>query len=250
MNLDTWAMRPQTHRRAHCPELAECRASSLVEGVMGLFDGAPERGQCGTGSTADLAALTGWPVILVLDVTAQAETAAAIALGCKTYRDDIAIAGVILNRVGSEGHLRVIAQAMARRGIPVLGAFKRDGDAGAAGTPPRSRAGLRDRRSRGFARSPRQDGRSTGADFRDCRRCASRAARRRRPFSAVAAAGATDRARPGSRLLVRLPPHLSPAGVTRARRSSRSRRSLMKLRIRRAMRSGCPADTQSCMHRR
>ena len=56
---------------------------------------------CGNGSTADLAALTGWPVVLVLDVAAQAETAAAVALGLKTYRRDIEIAGVILNRVGS-----------------------------------------------------------------------------------------------------------------------------------------------------
>ncbi len=62
----------------------------------------PATGQCGNGSTADLAALTGWPVILVLDVTAQAQTAAAVALGCKTYRDDVAIAGVILNRVGGD----------------------------------------------------------------------------------------------------------------------------------------------------
>ena len=75
---------------------------------MGLFDGAGERGQCGNGSTADLAALTGWPVILVLDVAAQAETAAAVALGCKTYRDDITIAGVILNRVGSDRHEQLV----------------------------------------------------------------------------------------------------------------------------------------------
>ena len=125
VNLDTWAMRPNLIS-ALVAQHSQGAELSLVEGVMGLFDGAPERGQCGNGSTADLAALTGWPVILVLDVTAQAETAAAIALGCATYRNDITIAGVILNRVGSEGHARVIAQAMARRGIPVLGALKRD----------------------------------------------------------------------------------------------------------------------------
>ncbi len=126
VNLDTWAMRPQLVG-ALIAQNSQGAELSIVEGVMGLFDGAPERGQCGNGSTADLAVLTGWPVVLVLDVTAQAETAAAVALGCKTYRDDIAIAGVILNRVGSEGHLRAIAQAMARQNIPVLGALKRDG---------------------------------------------------------------------------------------------------------------------------
>jgi cobyrinic acid a,c-diamide synthase len=125
VNLDTWAMR-QHLIGALVAQHSRGADLSVVEGVMGLFDGAPERGQCGNGSTADLAALTGWPVILVLDVTAQAETAAAIALGCATYRNDITIAGVILNRVGSEGHARVIAQAMARRGMPVLGALKRD----------------------------------------------------------------------------------------------------------------------------
>src|SRR4029077_4479830 len=125
VNLDTWAMRPHLIG-ALVAQHSQGGELSVVEGVMGLFDGAPEHGQCGNGSTADLAALTGWPVILVLDVAAQAETAAAIALGCATYRDDITIAGVILNRVGSEGHARVIAQAMARRGMPVLGALKRD----------------------------------------------------------------------------------------------------------------------------
>ncbi len=127
VNLDTWAMRPALIA-ALVAENAKDADLCLAEGVMGLFDGAGERGQCGNGSTADLAALTGWPVILVLDVAAQAETAAAVALGCQTYRDDIAIAGVILNRVGSDRHERLIAQAMARRGLPVLGALMRGKD--------------------------------------------------------------------------------------------------------------------------
>ncbi len=124
INLDTWAM-----RAALIGSLIEANASGadlcIVEGVMGLFDGAAERGQCGNGSTADLAALTGWPVILVLDVAAQAETAAAVALGCKTYRDDITIAGVVLNRVGSDRHEALVTRAMARCNVPVLGALRR-----------------------------------------------------------------------------------------------------------------------------
>jgi cobyrinic acid a,c-diamide synthase len=99
----------------------------IAEGVMGLFDGVAGGGRCGKGSTADLAALTGWPVILALDVTAQAETAAAIALGCRAYRDDIRLAGVILNRVASPGHERLIRPAIERIGLPVFGSvFRRD----------------------------------------------------------------------------------------------------------------------------
>lgn len=124
VNLDTWAMRPQliAHLVRSCAADADI---SIAEGVMGLFDGVAEAGQCGNGSTADLAALTGWPVILVLDVAAQAETAAAVALGCKTYRRDIALAGVVLNRVGGPRHESLVAQAMARLDIPVLGAVHR-----------------------------------------------------------------------------------------------------------------------------
>ena len=125
-NLDTWAM------RAGLIEGLIGRAAAdadicVAEGVMGVFDGAPEHGRCGRGATADLAALTGWPVVLVLDVSAQAETAAAIALGCRAYRDDIRFAGVILNRVASTGHEALIRPAIERIGLPVLGSVFRRG---------------------------------------------------------------------------------------------------------------------------
>ncbi|MFD0986303.1 cobyrinate a,c-diamide synthase [Methyloligella solikamskensis] len=124
VNLDSWAMRPALLR--HLAHSLGSRAElCLVEGVMGLFDGAGAQGQAGSGSTADLAALTGWPVILVLDVAAQAETAAAVALGCKTYRDDIEIAGVILNSVGSPRHAQMVGEALGKIGLPLLGALKR-----------------------------------------------------------------------------------------------------------------------------
>ena len=101
-NLDTWAMAAGTivdlvSRHAAAADIA------IVEGVMGLFDGVADPGQTARGSTADLAALLGWPVVLVLDVAGQTETAAAIAAGCARYRDDVSIAGVILNRVASPG---------------------------------------------------------------------------------------------------------------------------------------------------
>jgi cobyrinic acid a,c-diamide synthase len=125
-NLDTWSMR----RELIMDLIGKAAVDAdicIAEGVMGLFDGARGAGRCGKGSTADLAALTGWPVILVLDVSAQAETAAAVALGCKAYRDDIRLAGVILNRVASSGHADLIRPAIERVGLPVFGAmFRRE----------------------------------------------------------------------------------------------------------------------------
>jgi cobyrinic acid a,c-diamide synthase len=125
-NLDTWAMRAGLIADL-VGEAAAGADICVAEGVMGVFDGAPEHGRCGSGSTADLAALTGWPVVLVLDVSAQAETAAAIALGCRAYRDDIRFAGVILNRVASAGHEALIRPAIERIGLPVLGSVFRRG---------------------------------------------------------------------------------------------------------------------------
>jgi cobyrinic acid a,c-diamide synthase len=127
VNLDTWAMRPQLIGRL-LRDAASGAEVCIAEGVMGLYDGASTRGTCGNGSTADLAALTGWPVVLVLDVEAQAETAAAVALGLRTYRRDMEIAGVILNRVGSPKHAALVTEPLARIGIPVLGVMQRRGD--------------------------------------------------------------------------------------------------------------------------
>ena len=124
-NLDSWAMGADLI--ATLAATASMGAEiSVAEGVMGLFDGAAGRGQSGTGTTADLASLLGWPAVLVLDVTGQTETAAAVALGCVRYRDDIDIAGVILNRVASARHLALIAPAFERIKLPVFGAVLRD----------------------------------------------------------------------------------------------------------------------------
>lgn len=124
-NLDTWAMRTEVISFL-IGQAATGADICLTEGVMGLFDGVAERGQAGRGSTADLAALTGWPVILVLDVAGQTETAAAVALGCQSYRDDVKIAGVILNRVAGERHERLVRRGFDRIDIPVIGAIPRD----------------------------------------------------------------------------------------------------------------------------
>ncbi len=119
-NIDPWAMRPETIagtlRRA-----GEGADLLIGEGVMGLFDGASD----GTGSTADLAALLGAPVVLVLDVRGQGASAAAVVNGFVSHRDDVAIAGVVMNRVGSAGHRRLLDRACADLGVPILGHLPR-----------------------------------------------------------------------------------------------------------------------------
>ncbi|MCL4155125.1 UNVERIFIED_CONTAM: hypothetical protein GTU68_053479 [Idotea baltica] len=89
----------------------------FVEGVMGLFDGPPGGG----GSTADLAAHLGLPVILVIDAARQAQSAGALARGFAAHREDINLAGVICNRVASPRHERLLREGLARVDIPILG---------------------------------------------------------------------------------------------------------------------------------
>jgi cobyrinic acid a,c-diamide synthase len=124
-NLDSWAMGEGLIANLATKVSADSDIS-IAEGVMGLFDGAAARGQSGNGATADLAALLGWPVVLVLDVSGQTETAAAVALGCARYRNDVDVAGVILNRVASERHFALVAPAFERIKMPVFGAILRD----------------------------------------------------------------------------------------------------------------------------
>jgi cobyrinic acid a,c-diamide synthase len=92
---------------------------------MGLFDGVARAGEAGTGASADLAALTGWPVVLVLDVSGQAQSAAAVALGFRAMRPDVTIAGVVLNRVASPRHQMLVRAGMEAADIPVFGALPR-----------------------------------------------------------------------------------------------------------------------------
>lgn len=124
-NLDTWAMSHATLAGLVARHGANADLV-IVEGVMGLFDGVAEPGQTARGATADLAALTGWPVVLVLDVSGQAETAAAIAAGLARYRDDVEVAGVILNRAASARHVGMIAPGLERAGLKLFGALPPD----------------------------------------------------------------------------------------------------------------------------
>jgi cobyrinic acid a,c-diamide synthase len=120
-NLDLWAMRPSTVA-AMIERLSADHALILAEGAMGLFDGAAEGG----GSTADLAALTGWPVVLVADARGQGASIAALVRGFRSHRADIEVAGVICNRVGSHEHAQILRRALAALGVPVLGMVLRD----------------------------------------------------------------------------------------------------------------------------
>ncbi|MEV6768207.1 cobyrinate a,c-diamide synthase [Nocardia sp. NPDC051030] len=101
---------------------------AVVEGVMGLFDGRIDENNTGPvaeGSTAQIAAMLGAPVILVVDARGHSQSLAALLHGFATFDTGIRLGGVILNRVGSERHEQVLRAACARVGLPVLGALPR-----------------------------------------------------------------------------------------------------------------------------
>jgi cobyrinic acid a,c-diamide synthase len=124
VNLDSWAM-PAALLDALAAQAAEAADVFVIEGVMGLFDGASGApGRCG--ATADLAAHFKLPVVLVIDVSRQAQSAAAVVRGFAAHDPAVRIAGVILNRVASERHRVLVAGAIAPLGIPVLGAAPRE----------------------------------------------------------------------------------------------------------------------------
>jgi cobyrinic acid a,c-diamide synthase len=124
VNLDSWAMHPSL-LAGLAGEAASGADLMVVESAMGLFDGIlgdPGR----TGAASDLARLYRLPVLLVLDVSGQSQTAAAVAKGFAAYDPAVMIGGVVLNRVASERHRRLAAEAIEAIGIPVVGAIMRD----------------------------------------------------------------------------------------------------------------------------
>jgi cobyrinic acid a,c-diamide synthase len=96
---------------------------AIVEGVMGLFDGKSGGGEYA--STAHAAKLLGAPVLLVIDASAMARSAAAVVHGYATFDPALNLAGVILNRVGSPTHERMLRESMEPLDIPVLGVLRR-----------------------------------------------------------------------------------------------------------------------------
>jgi cobyrinic acid a,c-diamide synthase len=124
VNLDTWAMGGDLLDTILADQAANADVV-VIEAAMGLFDGLP--GPPGrTGSAADLAVRYGLPVVLVLDVGGQSQTAAAVARGLATHDPAVGVAGVILNRVASDRHRNFVTDAIARVPLPVFGALMRD----------------------------------------------------------------------------------------------------------------------------
>ena len=128
---------------------------------MGMFDGASGRGELA--STAQVAKLLAAPVVLVVDARAMARSAAAVVLGFARYDPELRLAGVILNRVGSDAHEALLREAIAPLGVPVLGALRRDD---ALAVPERHLglvpAGERGRRARSVGGGRRRGGRCRG----------------------------------------------------------------------------------------
>jgi cobyrinic acid a,c-diamide synthase len=125
-NLDSWSM-PAAMLDTLAAKAADADFA-LAEGSMGLFDGVAKPGATGNGASADIARRMGWPVVLVIDVSGQAQSAAATALGFSRYDPSVRIAGVILNRVASPRHERLARSGMDAVGIRVFGALPRRGD--------------------------------------------------------------------------------------------------------------------------
>jgi cobyrinic acid a,c-diamide synthase len=124
LNLDSWAMAPDLLRHLALEQAADADLV-LIESAMGLFDGIPGEPNR-SGAASDLARLFGLPVLLVLDVSGQSQTAAAIACGFVHYDPAVKIAACILNRAGSERHRKLSGDAIEAIGLPVVGTVLRD----------------------------------------------------------------------------------------------------------------------------
>jgi cobyrinic acid a,c-diamide synthase len=117
-NLDTYLVQPERVQEtfAHAARGADI---AIIEGVMGLFDGSSPTSRAG--STAEVASLLQAPIVLVVDASGMAASVGALVRGFRTYDPDAWVAGVILNRLGGEGHYRYLLPALEREGVEVLG---------------------------------------------------------------------------------------------------------------------------------
>ena len=120
-NLDPWAMNAGQLDGVVTAGMKQ-KEFALAEGVMGLFDGVIGGG----GSTADLASSMEWPVVLIADCKGMSQSVAAIVRGFMGQRSDVSIVGVILNRVGSIKHERLLRSALTDIGCPVVGVIPRN----------------------------------------------------------------------------------------------------------------------------
>lgn len=120
-NLDSWMASDEHVRTVFERNLPQARVA-VVEGVMGLFDGA----QKDKGSSAEIARLLNIPVILVVDASSMAYSAAPLLFGFKNFDKKIKIAGVIFNKVSGESHYRFLKEAAKDAGVEALGYLLRD----------------------------------------------------------------------------------------------------------------------------
>lgn len=120
-NLDTWLVPADKIAAVFATTAVDCDVA-IIEGVMGLYDG----GRNGVSSTASIAKLLNAPVILTVDVKAMGESAAAAVLGYKQYDQKVNLAGVIVNRLGSDSHRFMVCETVERLGIKVAGAIRRN----------------------------------------------------------------------------------------------------------------------------
>ena len=125
-NLDTWAMRPERIR-----SLASGNGILVIEGAMGLFDGAPPDGK---GAVADLARMLELPVVLVIDSSRTGHSVAPLAAGFINHDPDVYVAGLILNRVRSHRHESILRKALAPLNLPVIATL---GESSAISLPSR-----------------------------------------------------------------------------------------------------------------
>lgn len=123
-NLDTWMLSAEANRTVLAEGVSGADAL-IVEGMMGLFDGKESASE--RGSSAEIAKLLGLPVVLVVDAGKSARSVAAVVLGFELFDPELKLAGVVLNRVASERHYAMLAEAIALRcQTPVLGWLKRE----------------------------------------------------------------------------------------------------------------------------
>ena len=120
-NLDSWLISKERLKEIFV-ETSQDADIAIIEGVMGLYDG----GRNGISSTAEIAKLLDAPIVLVIDARSMGASAAAIALGFREYDKDVNLAGVVLNRIGSDNHKAIIEEALNDIGIKCLGAIKRN----------------------------------------------------------------------------------------------------------------------------
>lgn len=119
VNLDPWAMSPPRFT-----SLAQRQEGThlLIEGMMGLFDGAAD----GSGSAAELSKALGVPIVLIIDAAKQSHSIGALVQGFRDHDDKVKLAGVILNKVGSARHKTMLCDALAKINVDVLGVIPRD----------------------------------------------------------------------------------------------------------------------------